>query len=206
MKKKKSYNEMSVLFRVIFFQVISLFLLFCFGCEDETKEDLSIGEITVYNLPDNINVYDSDAKKYKEDVTHPAFKIYLNASNSDNASDPPVAKGLAKFSEGTLKNGKYSITIKLQKPNKPEETNPNKDTGPWSGTARYFSITICPEEITADKVNVIHMKASMSQLNKGKANCDWEKLLDLRKLGYFAKIQDLYDGIIVKDPDIKGDK
>jgi len=206
MKKNKSYNVRSVLFRVVVFQAIILFLLFCFGCKDETtkQEDLPIGEITVYNLPENIQVYNSATNKYT-DTTNDAFKIYFYVSDEQSESAPSVAKGLAKLSEkGKLENGKWSVTITLQKPNTPEEKDPNKNTGSWSGTANYFSVIICPKNTATDKQDAIYMRGGFT-LDKSKEDCDWENLIDLRKMKddtYFDKIKAFYDDVIVNDSDI----
>ena len=200
MKKTKSYTAMSVLSRVAFFLLVSLSLLLFFGCEEDEpakEEDKSISEITVYNIPANIPV------KGNASVTNEAFKIYLNASNSDKPTDPPVAKGVAKFSTGTQKDGKYSITIKLQNPNPASDKDPNTDTGSWSGTARYFSIMISPQSVASDGINAVWMRAGMT-LNKVKKECNWETLIDSRTnpLVKPEQIQALYSDIILNDTEI----
>jgi len=212
--KSKSHNIMSILFRVTVFQLICLIALLCFGCdEEETEEDLSIGEITVYNLPAKIPVFGSNPE-----VSYASYKIYVNASNYQSEDEDPAAKGVAKFSDGKEENGKYSVTIKLLKPNDPNDPNnhnddPNFDTGAWKGTAKYFSITIAPEFKTDDKDNIIWMKGGTT-LNIGKKNQNWEEgLINFRELMengserdkefYANKTRALYDGIIVKDSDIK---
>jgi len=199
MKKTKSYTAMSVLFRVALFQLISLPLLLCFGCGDEPEEEenLPISEITVYNVPANIQVAGGTN-------TLPTFKIYINASDFQDENKPPAAKGVAEISKGTrLDNGKYSITIKLQNPNSVGNDDPNEDTGTWSGTAAYFSIMICPQSVVEYEVNAVSMKGSMSPLNKGKENCDWDSLIDLRAVNMDSKIQALYEKIILKDTEIE---
>jgi len=205
MKKTKSRTTISVLLRVTFFPVMSLFLLLCPGCADEPQEDISISEITVYNIPAEIPVFG------KEDVSSPAFKIYLYASDSQSELDQPAAKGTAKISEGVLENGTYSVTIKLQNPNSDDHDDPNEDTGPWSGTANYFSIMISPKYRTSDGVNAVWIKGGTT-FNKGKKNCDWESLMDFRgimkedpqdTMEFGKKSQALYDEIILKDNDIK---
>jgi len=182
--------------------VLVLTLIFgLMGCEDDDggkkKETIEpIGEITITNLPANIPVDGKDG------TSNPAFKIYLNASDSQSESELPVAYGLAKFSEETLTDdGKYSIKIQLRKPNSPG-TDPNTTTEPWTGTAKYFSVAICPENLNGEGINAIIVKGSMTPLNKGKETCSWDSLLDLRKMDMISKIQALYDGIIVNDNEI----
>jgi len=194
MKKIKSYSKRSVLFRTVFFLLISLPLFLFFGCEDEPEEDMSISEITIYNIPANIPVAGGNS-------SNPAFKIYLNASNSRSESAPPVAKGLAKLSQGTLKDGKYSVKIKLQKPNSASDKDPNTNTGPWSGTASFFSVMISPQSVVTDGIDAVWIKAGMT-LNKGKAMCAWEGFMDFRVLGFASESQALYNEIILQDSEI----
>jgi hypothetical protein len=194
--------------RVVKITAIALFLcVFFAGCDDGNNEEgYSIGEITIYNIPAQIPVFDNEA------VSVPAFKIYLNASNTQSENDPPAAKGLAKLSEeGTLADGKYTVTIKLQKPNPSGEEDPNADTGSWSGTANYFSVMISPANITEYGVKAVWVKAGTT-LNKGKKNCDWDSLKpDFRtliredpddKMEFAKKANALYTDIVCKDPDI----
>jgi hypothetical protein len=201
---KKKYT---VIFRLVILPVISLlFLLYFSGCGEDPEEDQSIGEITIYNIPEQIPVFGN------EDVTAPVFKIYLNASDYQSEDKPPAAKGVAKISEGTLENGKYSVTIKLQKPNSEDQDDPNEDTGLWAGTANYFSLMISPADVTEYGVNAVWIKGGTT-LNKGKSECNWESasLINFRALMELdddpmeagKKTQALYDDIILKDDDIK---
>lgn len=196
MKKTKSYSVKPVLSRAAFFLLICLPLFLCFGCvDDEPEEDMSISEITITNIPTSIPVKDKE-------TTNSTFKIYLNASNSQSPTDPPVAKGVAKF--GTLSGDKCSITIKLQNPNSGSDKNPNTNTGSWSGTATYFSVMISPQSVATDEINAVWMKAGMT-LNKGKKECNWNSLMDSRSPGSLVdqtQVQALYAGIIIQDPDI----
>jgi hypothetical protein len=205
MKKNKLC---AVVFHIIFFPVISLFLLLCLiACLEEPEEDTSIGEITIYNIPERIPVFGN------ETVSVPFFKIYLNASNTQSKDDPPAAKGVAKFSDGKLEKGTYTITIQLQNPNPPDKKDPNEDTGLWSGTANYFSLMICPEDVSGYGVDAVWVKGGTT-LNRGKESLDWESknLPDFRAsmkleddpLGAAEKTQALYADIVCKDGDIKG--
>jgi len=190
-------------------KIMAITLSFCVffaACEDSQEEDYSISEITIYNIPEEIPVFGGDTDSV------PAFKIYLNASNSQSETDPPAAKAVAKVTEGKLENGKYTVTIQLQKPNPPDKEDPNLDTGSWSGTASYFSITISPQDVSAHGVNAIWVKAGTT-LNKGKKSCDWNSrsLMDFRELikndpedrmGFAKKATALFTDIVCKDPDI----
>jgi hypothetical protein len=148
----------------------------------------------------------------KESVSAPAFKIYLNASNSMSEDDPPAAKGVVKFSDGTLKDGKYTITIHLQNPNSPEQEDPNADTGYWSGTATFFSLMIRPADTSEHGANAIWVKAGTT-LDKGKNRLNWEEMLpDFREtmktdpgdiFEFAKKTNALYNSIVCKDRDIK---
>ena len=200
---KKTKSVMSVLFVAAFFLLASLSLLLCLGCEDDDDDDLSIGEITVINIPVNIPVFNNEA------TANAAFKIYLNASDSQSENAPSVAKGVAKFSQDASNKGTYSIKIKLQKPSKPisgEPGDPNEKTDSWSGTAKYFSIMICPQSVATDKINAVWIKGGYT-LDKGKKECDWNNLMDFRvkgtdTLGLIQKSQVLYDSIVLKDKEI----
>jgi hypothetical protein len=205
--KKAPFSGRCVLYRVAFFPVISLLLLLCLaGCPDDTEEDISIGEITIYNIPAQIPVFGNAT------VTAPVFKVYLNASNTQSENDPPAAKGVKKITQAMEQaDGTYTVTIPLQKPNPPDKEDPNEDTGPWSGTANYFSVTISPADVKEHGVNAIWVRAGTT-LNKGKKSCDWNSLMNFRALiesdpndvMEFAKKADaLYRDIVCKDPEIE---
>jgi hypothetical protein len=188
---------MPVLFRLAFFTLISLSLFLFLGCEEEEpEEDMDISEITITNLPASIPVADGSG-------SNTAFKIYLNASNSRKPTDPSVAKGVAKFSDGTQKGEKYSIKIKLQKPNSGTDKNPNNVTGSWSGTASYFSVMISPQSVAGKGQDAVWIKAGMT-LDKGKKECSWDSLIDFRTstLVDQEQAEALYNDIIGNDPEI----
>lgn len=183
--------------------VLLLLWLVLAACEED-KEDYSISEITIYNIPANIPLLDN------KDVSLPVYKIYLNASNSQSENERPAAKGVANFSEGTLENGKYTITIHLQKPNAPEQENPNEVTGSWTGTARFFSVMISPQDVSVHGVKTVWIKAGTT-LDKSKSRCDWTGLMDFRALiesdpedemEFAVKSNALYTDIVLKDPEI----
>ena len=184
--------------------VLSVLLILCVTACPEPEEDYNIGEITIYNIPANIPVLGKSA------IISPTFKVYLNASNSMSADDEPEAKGLALISSGVSNavSQTYSVTMQLQNPNPPDEPDPNYDTGPWSGTALFFSIMISPQYVTEDEDNIIWVKAGTT-LDKGKSRIDWSAsppLINFRNPdlpGTFAgETRSLYEEIILKDDDI----
>jgi len=174
------------------------------SCEED--DDKSVSEITIYNIPAQIKVFDDNVDK-----SNPTFKIYLNASNSMSEDDDPAAKGVEYISNGTLSNEKYSVTIKLHKPNPKGVDDPNATTAPWTGTAKYFSVMISPQDVGGYEHKAIWMKASTKPLDKGLKNCDWDKLkTDLSAAAKSEpnsalgkKVRALYEGITIKDNDIK---
>ena len=182
---------------------LCVFLLLCItGCSDEPEDDYSIGEITIYNIPAVLTVNGNGS------VSAPVFKVYVNASKTQSENDPPTAKGLALISTGTLENGKYTITIPLQKPNPKSEDDPNYPTGSWSGTATWFSVMLSPQNTAADGVDAVWIKGG-DNLNKGKKSLNWENdsLINFRDsllsgMGLPAKALALYNDIVCKDDDI----
>jgi len=182
----------------------TLFLcVFFAACDDGKEEDYSISEITITGIPKKIPVFNND------NDLNDTYKVYLNASNTQSENDPPVAKGVAKISDGTLSGDKYTVTIKLQKPNPADNKDPTLDTGSWSGTANYFSVVISPQDVSAG-VETIWAKAGLT-LNNGKKNSAWDSLMDFRifmkadpkdKQGFVKKTKALFDEIVCKDKDI----
>jgi len=183
------------------FAAVCLLFALCFaGCgEDKPEGDYSVSAITIHNIPLQIPV------RYNETEKNDTFKVYLLASNSMNPDDLPVAKGLVTVTPDMLVDGtSYTVTIDLQKPNAKRGDDPNLPTGPWSGTASFFSIVISPKP--ADKVEDIWVKAGMT-LNKGKENMDWggSGLLDSRSSGSLItpkQVDALYKEVVSLDPEI----
>jgi hypothetical protein len=174
---------------------ITLFLwVFFIGC-DEAPEDYSIGEITITGIPADIPVSGNDT------VKNNTYRVYLNASDSQSKDDPSKAKGWADV-ETAIKqtDGTYTVIIKLENPNPLEDKDPTKDTGSWSGTANNFSVVISPKNVSGGE-NVIWAKAGTT-LNKGKKNCDWNKLFDFRTLGLNEETNALFTEIVCQDHDI----
>jgi len=191
--------------------IIVLLCIFFTACEEE-EGDYSISEITIYNIPAKIPVNGNESEGNN------TFKVYLNASNSKAAEDFPVAKGVAKISDGKLESdgkykGTYTVTIKLQKPNPKNGMDPNLPTGPWSGEASFFLIVLSPQSVpqnVTSGVNLIWAKTGFT-LDIGKEKCDWEDkkiFINFRDsalagaMGLDTKTQELFMGIVLQDPDI----
>ncbi|MCL2761694.1 MAG: hypothetical protein FWD36_00610 [Treponema sp.] len=186
------------------YSVLFLILVLCFaGCSEEPDADISIGTVTVFNIPASFTVDKSSTA-----IPLTTFKVYLNASNYMDANKDPASKGMATVSEGTLANGTYTVTMQLEQPNHlfdPNDKNPNLVTGPWSGTSIYFSIMISPQDTSAHGVDAIWAKGGYD-LNKGKASINWNDLIDFRDgpaiLQLGAKALALYNDIVCNDPEI----
>jgi hypothetical protein len=205
MKKKFwAAGLLCVMFTVFIF---ALFMcVFFTACEDsKEEEDYSIGEITITGIPAQIPVMGD------EGVLNDTYKVYLNASNSQSENDAPAAKGVREISPDMKKEdgGTYTVTINIQNPNPPDKEDPNLDTGPWYGTARYFSVVISPQDVTGG-VKTIWARAGTT-LDKGKKSCDWNSLMNFRelikndpedKMEFAKKANALYTDIVRKDPDI----
>ena len=180
--------------RLALFSIITILCLS--GCPQNAEEDISIGEITIFNIPAEVPV------KGKS-TSSPVFKVYLNASDSQSEFDPSVARGLTLISQGTLDSNKntYTVTIKLIKPNPENNMDPDLKTDPWSGTANYFSVMISPKSVKGEGENAVWIKGGYT-LTKGKANCDWDSLINFRETtlpGIPEKASALYRDIILND-------
>lgn len=193
--------------KMLIFVIVGI-VFFLAGCAEE-PEDYSVGKITIINIPADI------AMDGNSSATSPAFRVYLNASNSMSPDDPPATKGVAHLGDencancSSVKTGStWTVTMQLLKPNPDPQTDndPSLDTGSWSGTANYFSIMISPENLNGNGVDAVWAKGSYT-LNKGKAQIDWNKLMDFRDpaladMGLGIKTLALYNDIILNDPDI----
>jgi hypothetical protein len=213
MKRQKPYKIMVNL-------VILCVALAFAGCgEDDSENSLSISEITITNIPVDIPVDNGGG-------SNQTFKIYLNASDSQDIDQPPAAQGFKKFlkEDGTLDGGvtrngnTYTITIPLRKPivnlkGKPgydPTLDPNNDNGPWSGTAANFSLLLAPQDVSGG-LDTIWVKGS-TVLDKSKARLDWNStslLMDFRNpnlahppLSLPDKAQALLEDVVCRDPDI----
>jgi len=188
-------------------KIMAITLFFCVffaACDDSKEEDYSIGEITITGIPAKIPVLGN------EDIKYDTYKVYLNASNSQSENDTPAAKGVKVIAPVMRQaDGTYTVTINLQKPNPPDNQDPNLNTGPWSGTANYFSVMLSPDTITPDGSNALWVKGGMT-LNKGKVRYDWNTpgFMDFRDPVFSAamdfpkKTEALFKDIVLKDPEI----
>ena len=206
--------------------ILCLFVFCLSACPPEPEDDMTIGEITISNIPVSIPVFGSDS------LTNPTFKIYVNASNYMDDDKPPAALGFLKITSDMLEDNTYTVTIQLLdpvinlKPDKygneseynPEPYNPllpiDANHGPWKGTANFFSVMISPEDVT-DGVKTIYAKGGIG-LDKSKACIKWENkvednkvdLMDFRdsgnisSLGTDKKTLALFEDIVKRDTDI----
>ena len=194
------------------FAVLSVALiLLVSGCGDSPSGDIDIGEITITNIPARIFVWDPATNSATE-ASNPTFKVYLNASDSMEPTDPPAAKGLVRVSPQMLQSdGTYTVTIQLQNPNPAfgepgYSANPNMNTGSWSGTARYFSIMISPQNTVPHGVNAIWAKG-VNNLDRGKRTISWDDRTFVNfRISNMPAMKDreasLYNDIVRFDPDI----
>ena len=207
------YMKQRRLFRTLFLVTLCGAILLMACSSDGSTDDLSVSEITIYNIPKDIVVDGS-----QPEVSNPVYKVYLNASDYREADKPPKTQGFIKVTPSMLVNDKYTVTIALRKPiinlsgsnNYDPTIDPNEDLGPWKGTANNFSLMISPKEINVgDGENAIWVKGGMT-LNKSKASINWESvsdILDFRSpalagLNLAEKTKALYDDLISRDPDI----
>ena len=188
--------------------VALLLALYFSGCGDDPSNDISIGQITIYNIPATIQVKD------RPDLPKPdTFRVYLNASDSMNETDPPKAKGFVEVTPQMLQpNGTYTVTMQLKNPNpdfyEPHyDSNPNMETGPWMGTAWVFSIMISPKNTVLYGEDAVWAKGNYD-LNKEKENWDWNNPMDFRnqllreQLNLGPKLTALYNDIVCADPNV----
>ena len=151
-------------------------LIFCLsGCKTE-EEDLSISRITIYNLPIDVPLNDNSGTDY------PLFKVYINASNYMDDLHNAEAYGFITSDLFVTENGKYTATINLFKANAGTSILEYASGIPFSGTAKYFSIMLSPENLHGNGVDAIWVKGSMEPLNKARERVSWEptKLMDFR--------------------------
>ena len=196
---------------------MAFFFLQIAGClvEDEIDESrFGVGYITIKDIPPEIPVHNSNAQPAQ------TYKIYINISDSDKETDPPKAKGVARISDGILQDdGNYTVTIPLQNRNPVDGEpdygiegydNPNLGTGPWSGTAFFFSVMISPQNTSEHGVNAVWVIAGYD-LNRAKQNMSWNvrplnqnfrSSFLFNQLNLGPKLNALYNDIIVKDPHI----
>ena len=180
--------------------IIAGLLLLCLaGCPQEVDDDKSIGTITIRNIPPSIPVNGNEAVKQQ------TYKVYLNASNSMSEHDPPEAKGLVLITPDMLDKATntYTVTMQLLQPNPASKKDPNLPTGPWQGTASYFSVMISPQSVATHEERAVWIKGGYT-FNKEKANWNWTatNIINFRTStlpGMAEKATALYTQIILED-------
>ena len=153
-------------------------------------------------------------RDYDVDKKSSPFSIYINVSDHMDHTDKngnlllPVAKGYAQFTEAELDPVKrtYTITVNFMDPNPGFGMPPyNPSDKPWKGTAKYFSVSISPYDITEYGLDEVWVKGGLT-LNKGKETIDWSRFIDFRKTGtidYSYQADELYKLIISADKNIE---
>jgi len=223
MKKNKIRSELLSLIPAVF---LGLIVAACFlSCpENDEGEDRSVSSITIYNIPEFI-IVDNPTRKtdhpyYRPDVVDKKskpFSIYLNVSNSMDHTDKqgnlllPEAKGYAQFKNAEFdENTKtYTITVNFMDPNPGFGMPPyNWRDKPWKGTAKYFSVSITPYDISEYGLDEVWVKGGLT-LDSGKASYDWSNprdLIDFRQRGtidYSYQADELYKLIVSADRNMK---
>ncbi|MDR2484843.1 MAG: hypothetical protein LBD55_05565 [Treponema sp.] len=162
------------------------------GCPDSPSNPDSAGSITIAGIPQYID--DADAKA--------VYKIYVSVSDSTNDKDPHKAQGTKALSAADFKDGKASVTVDLYAPPPGAEKDPDPDKHgePWSGEAKNFSVTICPQVVSS--AADIKVKAGLT-LNDSTRSQDWTKLIDLAAANMNDQINAIFTRIICKDGDEK---
>jgi len=188
---------------------VGIVMVLCLsGCIPEITpdSDLAVSEITIINIPADIYVMSSGTPG----TTNGTFKVYLNASNSmsETETDKAVAKGLAKIEDATEQaNGKYTLTMRLQRANPVDGEDPNLNTGNWSGIAPFFSVMISPKNPT--NTNFVWIKAGTGLDNRKRIinwdssrelNVNFRNSIHVQNLGLNPRATALYNNIIVLDP------
>jgi hypothetical protein len=195
------------------------------SCAPE-EEDPSISEITIYNIPAQIPVIFENTVKYD------TYKIYLNASDYMEEYKPPKAQGfLILTPEMKQADGTYTAVIKLKKakvnlkiidaqgtqnPDYNPNLDVNEDDGPWSGTAKFFSLLITPANKTEHAEKAIWIRGG-GPLDKGMRSHNWggnKPFLNdfnwhiegntsvAQSMRFSDKAKALYDDIVCKDKNI----
>ena len=190
-----------------------LLIVLASGCGEDPAGNKDIGEITITHIPADIPVWDPETNANSSQA-NPAFKIYINASDSMDPTDPPKAKGLAFILDGVQTGNTYTVTIPLQNPNPgfgedDYDPDPTIGTSPWSGTARYFSIMISPENTVPHGLNAIWAKG-VNNLDRGKQTISWNNPTFVNFRGQTAQAMKdreaaLFSDIICSDPYITTD-
>ena len=165
---------------------VFLFSLILTGCPDSPGEPPVVSSITVSGIPQTIGTEGSAKSSYK---------IYVSASDSMDSAVPHVAQGTKILIESDFTDG---ATIPLYAPPSNSGTDPDPDDhgDPWSGTAKYLSVTIAPQ--TVSEVQDLLFGAGMT-LNASTANMKWADLAGYASWMNETQKEAIYTRIICKD-------
>jgi hypothetical protein len=164
---------------------ISLLCLLALGaCAPDAGPDESdevIDQVIITNIPDKVNGQDS-------------FKIYVQLSASMNENDPHAAVGSGKIAD--YKNPDGSVTLKLYK----DDEYGKKADNEWSGSGKFYvAVTISPQNAPTKEAIDARVRG-LSKISTSKIKTiDWNACT---KIPIPAKVDAIYDLIIVKDGDI----
>jgi len=174
--RKNTFSTASFTVKLAALPLFALLVLLFASCTPDPtdEEDVLITEITISGIPASFPREDEPTDMLT------TYKVYLNASDFDDHTKPPAAKGVSRILDATTKqaDNTHTVTIQLQNPNDAKNKDPNVDTGNWIGTARYFSVVLSPAQTTKYEkdgyaVNAIWIKGGLG-LSRDKRNTKWE--------------------------------
>ena len=202
--KKVTNCKTDFLFKIICFSIIILILGVSFiGCSDINEDDRSIGRITITGIPAKIPI-----NRNLQEPARDTFTLYFNASNYQTSREGlPEAKGLVRVNDEDKfilqQDGTYTVIVDLELPNPENNMDPTLYHGPWSGTAKLFSVYITPQDTLPFQVDAMWAKGGYT-LNKSKSTIDWKDLVNLRNpvLNMVEQNTTLYTEIIHNDPKV----
>jgi hypothetical protein len=173
---KKSY--MSGIIAVIF-------AVFIFSSCDQPDANVDTEQVKVI-IPAGTKV---------KETGRPPFKVYVQFSDGQKATDGYVAEGAALMSDGELAaNGSTALTIALYHPG---------TSNVWKGQANNAAITLSPEWVAG--FEDIEIKGNVVSHKEAVVTYNWNDMLPIE--GAIITADDkkaLYQGIVFPDDDIKG--
>jgi hypothetical protein len=171
--------------RTLWVAAAAVFAFLAAGCE-EPADPGPVGSLIIIGIPETYR-----------GANH---KLYVSASNSMDYKERHEA-------QGTITSLTESVTVPLFSPPSNWNTNPDPDIqtgGAWTGTAKYFSVTIC--KTTIDALSDIHFGVGLG-LNDSKQSVSWAALAGMsgamatdQKTAIFNKIIRKDDAITVNSP------
>jgi hypothetical protein len=162
----------------VVFAILWIALVLALGaCSPDTEPPKDTEAIRIINIPLTVN-------------GKPVYKVYVQLSSGMTASAGYAAKGEAK-----LTAGQTEVTITDLK---------DPDGKPWKGTNwANECVVISPE--TVDSIGDIDAHAGRIGPSSPTVVFDWNNMLG-KDIIDDANYKALYQGIIVPDKDIKGEK